>query len=332
MSIYQTGFTAESINYTHDASWPSVFEQFDWGVPEGKKSDNAKNATGIAVDRTRGLVYTLVRDKPNVRIFREDGTYVRSWSPEKVSNVHMIHIDPGGNVWIADNGAHTVTQYSPKGKILLTLGTYNEPGMDNKHFNGPTDIATTADGNYIFISDGYVNNRVVKFDSSGNYLKMWGGAKPGTAPGQFIQPHSITVLDNRVYVADRSGGRIQIFDLDGRFIDDWRDVMVPWGIASDKEHLYVIGPKLSDSPYPTTEALTNVTLKNPYQSITPPLGQHIVIFDKQGKTVAHIALPQGRQFGEVDWVHGVDVGAEGGIYLADVIGNHIHKWLWKGKE
>lgn len=312
--------------YQHDPAWPTVLDQFNWGAAEGDQYDNTKSATGVGVDRENGLVYVLVRDSPNVRVYREDGTFVRSWSPEQVGIVHMLHVDSKGNIWIADNGIHTVTKYSPEGNVLLALGTANEPGMDDKHFNGPTDVATTSDGQYIFIADGYSNNRIAKFDRSGNYLDMWGAADSGINPGEFILPHSLTVVGEKVYVADRSGGRIQVFDLEGHFIEDWRDVMMPWGIASDNKHLYVIGPELSAGQYPTTKALTQITLKDPYKPTLPPVGQSIVVFDTQGHKVQKISFPQGRKFGEVDWVHGVDVGANGDIYVADVIGNHIQKW------
>ncbi|QIB64106.1 6-bladed beta-propeller [Kineobactrum salinum] len=326
-STGSAGGPKDTVSYAHDPSWPTVLDQFQWGVAEDKEATNSTSATGVGVDRQHGLVYVLVRTAPNVRVFREDGTFVRAWSPAKVVNVHMLHVDPDSNIWIADSGAHTVTKYTPEGKVLLTLGTFGEPGMDGKHFNAPTDIATTADGQTLFVSDGYGNNRVAKFDRSGSYLGMWGGAKPGTEPGEFILPHSITVVDQKVYVADRSGGRIQAFDLDGHFIDEWRDTIVPWGIAEYQQRLYVIGvPFKQDSAYPTTTALTQVTITDPYKAMLPPKGQIITVFDRAGGIVQTILLPQGQTFGEVDWVHGVDVGANGDIYLVDVMGNHIQKW------
>ncbi len=315
--------------YQHDQNWPVVLEQFNWGVDKDKEPDNSTSATGVGVDRKNGLVYVLVRVKPYVRVFTEDGRFVKAWSPEGSVNVHMLHIDQDANLWIADNGAHTVTKYTPGGKVLLTLGTYGAPGMDGRHFNGPTDVATTDDGRFVFVSDGYGNNRITKFDQSGKYLGMWGGAATGLKPGEFHLPHSITIIDKTLYVADRSGGRIQLFDLDGNFIEDWRDVSIPWGLAAYDGHLYVAGAKLADSPYKTTAALTAVTrmsLAAGYKATTPPMGQNILVFDTSGTLVQDIPLPQGKMFGAVDWVHGIDIGAHGDIYITDVIGNHAQKW------
>ena len=321
--------------YEHDTHWPKQSDRFQWGATSEKKFDNTKSATGVGVDRTNGLVYVLVRDAPYVRVFHENGAFIRAWSPDRVVNVHMLHVDSDGSLWIADNGAHTVTKYSPTGETLLTLGTYGEPGMDDRHFNGPTDVTTTSDGRYIFIADGYTNHRIVKFDQAGRYLGMWGGASAGTKPGEFILPHSITSIDDRLYVADRGGARIQVFDLEGRFIEDWRDSVIPWGLASHKGMLYVVGSRLQDSRFATTDELTHLSktsIKANYQATTPPIGQYISVFDTNGKMMMETSLPQGRALGEVDWVHGVDIGANGDVYVADVVGNHIQKWNMESSQ
>src|SRR6185436_9307199 len=89
------------------------------------------------------------------------------------------------------------------------------PPIDGR-FRQPTDVAWDADGN-IYISDGYVNSRVAKYDRNGDWVKSWGDK--GTAPGQFRLPHAIAVdKDNHIYVGDRSNRRIQVFDTEGRFL------------------------------------------------------------------------------------------------------------------
>ena len=81
---------------------------------------------------------------------------------------------------------------------------------------------------------------MVKFSKNGKFIKWWGGK--GTEPGQFDQPHSIAVdSKDRVYVADRSNNRIQIFDSDGKFLDQWTNFGTPWGLFITKnDMLYVV--------------------------------------------------------------------------------------------
>ena len=83
-------------------------------------------------------------------------------------------------------------------------------------FNQPTDIAWNAEGD-MFVSDGYVNSRIAKFDRNGRWVKSWG--EPGQGPGQFKLPHGVVVdAQGQVYVADRANARIQVFDSDGKFL------------------------------------------------------------------------------------------------------------------
>ena len=114
------------------------------------------------------------------------------------------------NVWLTDVGLHQVFKFTASGELLLTLGTARESGNDSSHFNLPTDVAVLPGGDF-YISDGYANTRVLKFSAAGEFLFQWGA--PGSGPGQFRLPHGIA-LDQvgRVYVADRSDSRIQVFD------------------------------------------------------------------------------------------------------------------------
>ena len=83
-------------------------------------------------------------------------------------------------------------------------------------FRQPTDVAWDSQGN-IYITDGYVNSRVAKYDKNGDWVKSWG--EPGTGPGQFSTPHAIAIDRNdNVYVGDRANRRIQVFDTDGKFL------------------------------------------------------------------------------------------------------------------
>jgi DNA-binding beta-propeller fold protein YncE len=102
-------------------------------------------------------------------------------------------------------------------------------GIPGDNFNRPTDVAFDAAGN-IFVSDGYGNSRVAKFDRNGRFLKSWGSR--GTAPGQFNTPHTIAAdAQGNVYVGDRGNRRIQVFNNDGEFKAQYLHVGAPWAVC-----------------------------------------------------------------------------------------------------
>src|SRR2546425_12579461 len=105
-----------------------------------------------------------------------------------------------------------------------------------------SDIAWLPDGTF-FVSDGYGNTRVAKFDKNGKFLLTWGTR--GTGNGQFNTPHSITIDRNRrVYVSDRANNRIQVFDENGKYLDQFPNIQQPYHIRiSDDQFLWVFsGP------------------------------------------------------------------------------------------
>ncbi|PYR27235.1 MAG: hypothetical protein DMF92_16785, partial [Acidobacteria bacterium] len=109
-------------------------------------------------------------------------------------------------------------------------------------FKRPTDIAWLPDGTF-FVSDGYGNTRVAKFDKNGKFLMTWG--TPGTGNGQFNTPHSIATDKNRrVYVSDRANNRIQVFDENGKYLDQFPNITQPYNIhVSADQYLWVFsGP------------------------------------------------------------------------------------------
>ena len=105
-------------------------------------------------------------------------------------------------------------------KVLMTLGTKGVSGDGPNQFNGVSDVAIAPNGD-IFVSDGHVNSRIVKFRKDGTFVKAWG--RKGSGPGEFNLPHSI-VFDSRgrLLVADRSNKRIQLFDQEGTFVEEWK--------------------------------------------------------------------------------------------------------------
>jgi hypothetical protein len=112
--------------------------------------------------------------------------------------------------------------FAARHEVILQLGTHGVSGADATHFNLPTDVAFSPNGD-IYVSDGYGNARVVKYSAQGKYLLEWG--KRGTGPGEFGLPHNLVVdRQGRVYVTDRDNQRIQVFDAQGKFLDEWKNV------------------------------------------------------------------------------------------------------------
>ena len=127
-------------------------------------------------------------------------------------------------------------KFDPSGRLQMILGRQTVLGRPSTAgnneskdaFNEPTNIAFAKNGDF-FISDGYVNSRVIKFAPNGQYLTHWG--RKGTADGEFNLVHDV-VLDKagRVYVADRTNERVQIFDGSGKFLGKWTNIGAPWGL------------------------------------------------------------------------------------------------------
>jgi hypothetical protein len=177
-------------------------------------------------------------------IVDSNGKMLESWTQwdhlfEGGRGPHTIKIspyDPQRRVWVVDDMRQQIFVFSNDGKkLVMTLGEAGVAGEDDKHFGRPTDIAWLKDGTF-FVSDGYANTRVVKFDKNGKFLAAWG--TKGTDPGQFRTPHSIaTDADSRrVYVADRANQRIQVFDENGKFLDQWTDIRSPYHIVMTADH------------------------------------------------------------------------------------------------
>ena len=113
-------------------------------------------------------------------------------------------------------------------------------GAEGEQFDRPTDVAWDAAGN-IYVADGYGNARVAKYDRSGKWIKNWGSR--GTAPGEFDVLHGIAIdAQGNVYVADRGNRRIQVFDGEGGFKTQFRNVGSPWAICftpGPRQYMYV---------------------------------------------------------------------------------------------
>ncbi|MBI1314100.1 6-bladed beta-propeller [bacterium] len=191
-----------------------------------------------AVDTDRdGNLYLCHRGPQPVLCFTASGRFVRSWGDGVIGKPHGLRVDPEGNVWVTDLAHHMVFKFCRDGELQLALGTQDRPGDGPGQFNQPTDIAFAPNGD-VYVTDGYGNNRVVRFDRQGKRLSEWGTA--GTGPGEFDLPHSIVIdAEQRILVGDRENDRIQVFDLNGRLLDIWNG-FAPYGIDIDTEHRFFI--------------------------------------------------------------------------------------------
>jgi DNA-binding beta-propeller fold protein YncE len=186
---------------------------------------------GVAVN-SKGHIYVFHRGKHPLMEFDASGKFVRSIADDLFVAAHTVRVDSEDNIWTTDVGAHVVLKLSPEGRVLLSLGRMRISGDDVGHFNQPTDVAFDHDGN-IYVADGEGNSRVLKFNKFGNKLLGWG--MKGGGPGQFDLPHSIAIDGDLVYVGDRENARIQIFDLNGRYLREWK-VGHPFGLFITPDH------------------------------------------------------------------------------------------------
>ena len=244
----------------------------------------------VDVDR-KGNIYLLQRGEkadPVVVIDRQ-GRVLRSWGKGLYQIPHSIRIDPAGNVWTTDAASSTVLKFTPEGKELMRIEVGEQPTGRKSRFVGTTDIAFGPHGR-LFIADGYGNARVLEYTPDGHRVRQWGTA--GNGPGQFRLPHGITIdRDNIIYIADRENGRVQKFDLDGKYLGEWPlgrtysvrasggsvwatmqpiDLPVPspgWIVKLDRKTGQVLGSVESNGLHSVTitshdEILTGVTSQN----------------------------------------------------------------------
>ncbi len=192
-----------------------------------------------------GTLHVLRRGEPAFFTLDRSGKYLRAWGEQLFEWSHGLRVDRNGFIWATDGRAHEVMKFSPAGKRLMTLGKRGVAGDGPDTFNRPTDVVVAENGDF-FVTDGYGNSRVVKFDRNGKYIKTWG--TKGTAPGQFNLPHTL-VMDSRgrLLVGDRENHRIQVFDQDGNFLEQWTSLGAPYGLyITPDDTLFMVEGEVDD--------------------------------------------------------------------------------------
>jgi DNA-binding beta-propeller fold protein YncE len=239
------------------------------------------------------------------------GNITESWTQwdklmRRPHSVFVSPYDPQKHVWVVDDRQHAVYKFTNDGKQLVqTLGVMGEAGTDGTHFNRPTFMAWLPDGT-MYVSDGYANTRVVKFDANGTYLTSWGeksNTERDTTPNTFNAVHGVVVDPDtrRVYVTDRENSRIQIFDENGKYLDQFNT-----GNPSTPQVLYMSADKhlwIADN---STSKIVKYDLN----------GRYLYSWGSQGQWPGAMWNP-----------HGMSVDQEGNMYLAEVNNGRAQKFV-----
>ena len=283
-----------------------------WGaLPDGMRF---VEATSVAVDANDD-VYVFNRGPHPVIAFVRAGRFKRSWGEGVFRRAHGITIGPDGTLWLTDDLHHTIRQFTPEGKCLLTIGDPDTPSplQGGKPFNRPTHVAISPRTGDVFVSDGYGNSRVHKYDPKGRHLLSWG--EPGTDPGCFNLPHNIaTDAAGLVYVADRENHRVQIFDPNGGYLGQWNNLHRPCGLAADAR----LGDIFFVGELPTHLAVNKDV---------PNLGARVSILSLKGELLGRIGGRfAGEKPGEFVAPHGCAVDSHGDLYVAEV------SWTAQGSQ
>jgi len=289
----------------------------------------SNSATGPAYAAAAAQLFEF---GPHGEFLHEIGKGLYAWS-----EAHSVRIDKFDNIWAIDKGSDMVIEFNPAGRVINVFGRRKEgadedakpwehpepplPPVDGL-FRQPTDVTWDSDGN-IYISDGYVNSRIAKYDKDGNWVKSWG--QRGTGPGQFRIPHAIVAdANNNLYVADRTNRRVQVFDTEGKFLR-----MFTIDVPPDPKTRAVNGNT------PTGDRLAEVSGAPNSMCITP--GPHQVLFigestypgrlfevSLDGKVLGVIGK-SGRKLKEFSGIHQLACQSEDVVFAAETSNWRVQK-------
>lgn len=272
----------------------------------------------------------------NGKYIREIGKNLYAWS-----FAHAIRVDKDDNLWAVDKGSDMMIKFSPEGRVVMVFGRKKEASDEGaepwKHprpplppsdgqFRQPTDVTWDTQGD-IFLSDGYINSRIAKFDKNGQWVKSFG--TPGSGPGQFNTPHSIAAdAKGNIYVADRGNRRIQVFDPDGNYEREIHiDVPVPpdahtWMGAKPVQGPNQPGTMQSGSPWAI--CITPGATQYLYSADAFPGRIYKLTLD--GKVLGWLGST-GRQPKEFGWIHELACPAENTVYAAEILNWRLQKLI-----
>jgi sugar lactone lactonase YvrE len=240
------GVNLMSNPYTLVESWPTLNPGMKWGAAINFLPDN------------QGGTWALLRTEPPIVYFDASGKIARSFGDGTFVSAHGLCRDRDGNLWAGDSGpfgdnpaakgrGFQVFKFSPEGKLLLTVGVAGVSKAGPDTFVGPSACVQLPDGDIMF-ADGHWprpttaqqdGDRLVRLTRDGRFVRDYGRLGPG--PGEFMGPHALAIdSQGRLFVADRSNSRIQIFDRDMNYLDSWRHFGRPSGIAILRDDTIIV--------------------------------------------------------------------------------------------
>ncbi len=280
------------------------------------------------------------RPAPVVVEFDADGNVVQGWgdpATQDVSefprNAHGLFVDHQDNVWIGTYRHHRVMKFTRSGELLMQIGEYDVTGGsdDPALLGGPAGIWVDPGTNEVFVADGYRNRRVVVFDGdTGEYLRHWGayGDPPvddyeydwggeghaASPPRQFSTVHGLVgSSDGLIYVADRRGNRIQVFQQDGTFVTE--KLVEPRTLASGSAFVIALSPDADQE----------------WLYLADGTNHKVWILRRSDLEIVGDFGRGGRQMGQFLRPHGMGVDSRGNIYVGEAsTGRRVQKFAITG--
>ena len=279
-----------------------VYEELeDWAqLPEGW---TFREVADVVVD-SQDRVYVFNRSEHPMMVFQRDGSFLTSWGEDLFTRPHGLTLGPDGALYCVDDGDHAIRKCTSDGELLMTIGTPDQPApiRSGQPFNRPTKVAFDPKTGDLYISDGYGNAKVHKFSPDGQQLFSWG--EYGTDPGQFNLVHSVcTDSEGKVYVADRESHRVQIFDDNGNYLNQWNNLHRPCGLHIEGDLVYI------------GQLATHLDVNADY----PNLGACVSIHDLTGRRLAKLGdVRPGEEPGQFTAPHGLAIDSQGDLYVGEV--------------